>query len=158
MPFPLINGDYYSYADIQLRFNGLTFVGVKAINYKDNLGRAKVRGTASVPLGLTRGNYEASGDVEMYLSAWAVIMQTFGAVGAIRQIPFSVSITYGPNIGLPIPLVTDIIPAFYLGELDAPQSEGEDALTRKMTMHIPGQILWSGVPTLIETTTLQAVA
>lgn len=154
--FPLVNGVYYAYADIEFRAGGLLFAGLKAINYKDNLGRVKVRGTAMVSLGLTRGKYEASGDFSMYLDAAQLLIGTLGPNW--RQTPISASISYGPNPGLAVQLVTDIIPGFYIGELDASQSEGEDALVRKFTMHIPGQILWNGVPSIIETGTLQAVA
>ena len=156
---PLINGSYYAYADIEFRVDGLLFAGIKGINYKDSLSRVKVRGTASVPLGLTRGKYEATGDFEMYLDAANTMIAAIGGVlGGWRQIPIAASITYGPNPGMNLPLTTDIIPGFYIGDYDASNSEGDEPLTRKFTMHIPGQILWNGLPSLIEVTTLQAVA
>jgi hypothetical protein len=160
--FPLINGVYYSYSNIELHIGSaaqLQIAGVKTINYKDNLGRVKVRGTAMQPLGLTQGRYEANGDIEMYLDAFMLLVTTLGP--GWRQQPVQAVVTYGPGIPFPmptIPFVTDVIPGFYLGELDASQSEGEEALTRKFTMHIPGQILWGGVPSLIEPLVLAAVA
>lgn len=154
--FPLINGNYFAFPDIELRFDGLLFAGVKAINYDDSLSRAKVRGTASVPLGLTKGRYEAKGDIEFYLDAANLLITTLGP--GWRQVPGAISVTYGPNLGMNLPLVTDIIPAVYLGDLTASNSEGDDPLTRKFTLHIPGQILWNGLPSIIETSTLQAVA
>ena len=153
---PLINGNYFAFADIELRAQGLLFAGIKVVNYKDNLNRAKVRGSASVPLGLTKGRYEASGDIEMYLDAASTLITALGP--GWRQTPVSLSITYGPNLGMNIPLVTDIIPGAYLGEFDASNSEGDEPLVRKFTLHIPGQILWNGIPSIIETSTLQAVA
>lgn len=156
MIFPLINGVYYSYSNIELNVQGLQFAGVKAINYKDNLGRVKVRGTAMQPLGLTQGRYEANGDIELYLDAFALLTLTLGP--GWRQTPIVANITYGPNIGPVVPLVNDIIPGFYLGEVDASQSEGEEALTRKFTMHIPGQILWNGIPSILEPQVLAGVA
>jgi hypothetical protein len=129
---------------------------VKTINYKDNLGRVKVRGTAMQPLGLTQGRYEANGDIEMYLDAFMLMTQTIGP--GWRQQPVFAVINYGPNVGLALPIVTDEIPGFYLGEVDASQSEGEEALTRKFTMHIPGQILWGGVPSIFEPQVLASVA
>lgn len=156
---PLINGQYFSYADITFRVNGLMFAGCKAINYSDSLSRAKVRGTARVPLGLTAGRYEAKGDVEMYLDTFnTMILAAGGPVGGWRQIPIAASVTYGPNLGMNIPLVNDVIPGFYLGDLEMSNSESDDPLTRKFSMIIPGQILWAGVPSIIETSTLQAVA
>jgi hypothetical protein len=159
MIFPLINGVYYSYSNIELHigsFGELQIAGVKAINYKDNLGRVKARGTAMQPLGLTQGRYEANGDVELYLDAFMLLISTLGP--GWRQQPIQAVITYGPNPLLAIPFITDVIPGFYAGEVDASQSEGEEPLSRKMTMHIPGQILWGGVPSLIEPQSLAAVA
>ena len=155
---PLINGNYFAFSDIQLRVDGLLFAGVKSISYSDNLERAKVRGSASVPLGLTKGRYEAKGDVEMYLDAFTTMVSTVGGNVAWRQVPLAISITYGPNVGMNIPLVNDIIPGAYIGEVTAGNTEGDEPLTRKFTLHIPGQILWNGVPSLIETSTLSAVA
>jgi hypothetical protein len=155
---PLINGNYFAFADIEFRADGLLFAGCTTINYSDNLDRAKVRGTASVPLGLTKGRYEAKGDVEMYLDSFSTLIAALGGGVAWRQVPLAVSITYGPNLGMNLPLVTDIIEGFYIGEVTAGNSEGDGPLTRKFTMHIPGQILWNGLPSIIETSTLQAVA
>jgi hypothetical protein len=155
---PLVNGQYFAFTDITLRVNGLMFAGVKAVNYKDNLGRVKVRGSSAVPLGLTKGRYEANGDIEMYLDAFNTMVLALGAATPWRMIPFAISITYGPNVGMNLPLVTDIIPGAYLGEVDQSNGEGEDPISRKFTLHIPGQILWNGVPSIIDTSTLMAVA
>jgi hypothetical protein len=159
MIFPLVNGVYYSYSNIELHIGTageLQIAGVKTINYKDNLGRVKVRGTAMQPLGLTQGRYEANGDIELYLDAFTLLISTLGP--GWRQQPVQAVVTYGPNPLLSIPFVTDAIPGFYFGEVDASQSEGEEPLSRKFTMHIPGQILWGGVPSIIEPQILAAVA
>lgn len=153
---PLVNGQYFSYADITFQVNGLLFAGHKSINYKDSLSREKVRGAARVPLGLSAGRYEATGDFEMYLDAANLMVTTMGP--GWRQIPIVATISYGPNPGMNIPMVTDVIPGFYIGDYEASNSESDDPLSRKFTMHIPGQILWNGSPSIIETSTLQAVA
>ena len=49
----LVNGIYFSFVDITVRFDGLQLSAVKSINYKDSLGRNYVRGTSPIPLGLT---------------------------------------------------------------------------------------------------------
>lgn len=157
MLFPNGLGAFYSYSNIELSVNGLIFAGVKAINYKDNLGRQFVRGTAMQPLGMTQGRYEAHGDIELYLNAFLQLVTTVGP--GWRQTPITATITYGPNLAMaPLPFVVDVIPSFWLGEVDASQSESEDALTRKFTMHIPGQILWGLIPSILEPQILAAVA
>lgn len=34
--FPLINGNHYDYSDIEIKIKGVTYRGVKEINYKDS--------------------------------------------------------------------------------------------------------------------------
>ena len=137
---PLINGFYHAYADAEIVANGLPYGGVVAANYSDNLNRAKVRGTGSVPLGLTRGAYEAKGDVEMLLEAFAIMTTALGPFW--RQVPLIFNFSYVP-IGLsPIPLITDTVIG-YIGEVTFSGKVSDDALTRKFTLHIPGQILWN---------------
>ena len=157
MIFPTALGAFYSYSNIELSVNGLQFAGVKAINYKDTLGRQFVRGTAMQPLGMTQGRYEAHGDIEFYLEGFALLVTTLGP--GWRQVPLVATITYGPNLSmLPLPFIIDVIPGFFLGEVTADQGESEDALTRKMTMHIPTQIIWAEIPSILEPQILAAVA
>jgi hypothetical protein len=154
--FPNILGNYYSFSNCEFLVDGLIFAGIKTINYKDNLGRAKVRGTAMQPLGLTQGRYEANGDCEMYLDAFQLMITTMGP--GWRQRPFFATVTWGPVLGLALPLVVDEIPGFYIGEVDGSHTEGEEPMTRKFTMHIPGQILWGLIPSILEPQLLAAVA
>lgn len=156
MIFPQILGDYYSYQDIELTANGQQFAGVKAINYKDNLSRVKVRGTAIQPLGLTVGRYEANADLEMYNDAAQLLITSLGPNW--RRTPIFIQIIYGPKIGLALPLIVDEIPGCFIGEFEAANSEGEDPLTRRLTLHIPGQILWGGIPSIIEVAVFAALA
>lgn len=138
---PLVNGFYHAYADVELVANGLPYGGVVAINYEDNLNRAKVRGTGSVPLGLTRGAYEATADFEMLLEAFVIMTTALGPFW--RQVPLIFNISYIPLGIAPIPLVTDTIPGSYIGKVTQSGKVSDDALTRKFTLHIPGQILWN---------------
>lgn len=161
MIFPLVNGNYFSFQDVTLRINGLAFLGFKSLNYKDNLGREYVRGAARVPLGITAGRYEASLDFELFLPQANFLLTTLGP--GWRGLPNLVSVSYAPGLASLASAVsflaatTDIIPGVYFTELDASNSEGEGGLTRKFSGKIPGQILWNGVPSLIETNTIGAV-
>lgn len=150
---PLINGSFAAHADVEIVVNGLLFAGVAAIDYDDNLARAKVYGTASTPLGLTKGKYEATGSIELYLEAAQLLMVT---LGAWRQTPLVINISYVPVTFPAIP-VFDVIPQAFLGKQTSSSKVGDDAITRKFDLHIPGQILWSGLPSFIEVTALTAV-
>jgi len=147
-----VNGNAYAFCNIEL-WTPLPIAGIKAVNYKDSLGRKEVRGTLSVPIGTTRGNYTASGDIEFYLHAGVIAVTS---IPGWRQAQNTLVINYGPNdFGL---ITTDTIPVCFFTEYSADQSEGEDALTRKLGLMIPQQILWNGVPSIIEPFAFIAIA
>ncbi len=150
---PLINGFFHSFADVEVNANGLRFAGVVAIDYDDNLRRAMVYGTASTPLGLTKGQYEASGSIEFLLEAAQTLQLS---LGAWRQVPLVINVSYIPSGLTPILPVFDVIPGCYLGKVTQSGKLGDEALTRKFELYIPQQILWNGVPSFIETSTIGA--
>lgn len=166
--FPLINGNYFSWADVEIVYITATgvplpFVGVKALNYKDNQSKQKVRGTASVPIGLTKGKYDATGDMEMYLPQANLLITTIGP--GWKQTPLTIQASYVssgalglPAAGLPQPVITDTIPGVFLMEMAADQAESDEPLTRKFQLLIPGQILWNGIPSVVEPSILVAIA
>lgn len=150
-----VNGNYYSFADIETRITGIgtpltaaLFVGFQSINYSDKLGRAYVRGTQRMPLGASSGQYEAAGDFEMHKPQADTLIQLLGPNWRQISLTFTVSYsTVGP-LGLPgLPVSTDVINQAYLTDLDAPNADGVESLKRKFTMFIVGGINWAGVPT-----------
>lgn len=150
--FPLINGSYYSFADIEFRFEGFFFVGIKTIDYSDALGRSWVRGTARKPIGRTAGRYEAKGTVEFYKPAWDLLLLTLIPLGLVnggwRRTAFTVTVSYGSIAG-GLPATTDVLTGVTLNDVEASQSESEDPLTRKCTMMIQ-EVLWGGSPSIFE--------
>lgn len=158
--FPLINGDYYSFADVSFRFQGLYFTGIKSINYSDTLERNNVYGSARKPLGQSSGHYSAKGDVEFYKPAFDILVAAINAIGlpfgGWRQTSFTVTVSYSVP-GVELPTTTDLIIGVRLTDCEASQSEGADALTRKLTM-FPQEIMWNGVPSINEPLVLSAVA
>lgn len=149
--FELIPGNTFSFVNIET-YTPLPTAGIKRISYKDNLSRADVYGTGSVQIGLTRGKYKASGEIELYLSA---AIQAGWLTPGIRMVPRPLVITYGPNgNGL---MNVDTIPVCLIGDIDADNNEGDDPSTRKFSLIIPQQILWNGTPTIVETFTSIAI-
>jgi hypothetical protein len=165
--FPLINGNYFNWQDIEFTTatqtnQPLQMVGIKSINYKDNMSKQLVPGTSAVAIGVTKGKYRASGDLEMFLPQANLLITTMGPGWHQQSVNISVSyISSGPlgtpAAGLPQAVITDTFAAF-LVEMDASQSEGDDALTRKFTLLIPGLIFWNGIPPVIEPSLLVAIA
>jgi|SRR5271166_5622498 len=164
--FPLINGNYFSHPDIEVTVltpTPFVVAGVKSINYKDNLSKQFVYGTASQPIGVTKGKYEATGDIEFWLPQANLITSSMGP--GWKQIPVTITISYVssgplglPAPGLPQPVITDTIPGAFLMAVDQSSSEGDAPLSRKFTLKIAGQILWNGVPSLIEPLLAIAIA
>jgi hypothetical protein len=135
---PLINGVYWAFADIIFRAGPGQFYGCQSINYTDKLARQYVRGTHREPLGMTSGQYEATGDFEMYLPQADAFMSFLMAQGVglagYGQVAFTVTVSYqaAPE-GATLPTITDVIQAARITEVEAAQSEGLDALKRKFT-------------------------
>jgi hypothetical protein len=149
----IVNGIYFSFVDLVITMNAFQLSAVKSLNYKDSLGRNFVHGCSPIPLGLTTGHYEATGDIELYLPSATLIYST----PLWRTIPWAMTISYGPNVVAPLPFTTDVIPVLFLTELDAPQSDSEDAITRKFSFKIMTPILWNGVPGMVWTNNLGAI-
>jgi hypothetical protein len=166
--FPQVNGQYFSWSDVEATFTTptgqpFTFLGFKAINYKGSLSKQKVRGNAATPLGTTKGKYEATGDVELFLPQANLLITTMGPGWMQLPITFQVSyVSSGPGgvpaDGLPQSVITDTIPPCYLTEIDASQSESDEALTRKFTLTIPGVLKHNGIPDIVEPALLIATA
>jgi hypothetical protein len=149
----IVNGTYFSFVDLVINFDGLQLSAVKSINYKDSLGRNYVRGTSPIPLGLTTGKYEASFDMEIFLPSVPLITVNPGW----RQVPHVCTIAYGPNVVAPLPFTIDTIAGIWLKELDNPNSDSEDGITRKFAGMVTLPILYNGVPSIIWPSTIGAV-
>ena len=146
VPVPLINGDYPSFADIEISiFSGL-YAGIKSINYGHKLNRQYVRGTNREPIGMTSGQYEPTCDFEMYKPQADFLRTTLAAASVVpgqgyMQVPFTITIaTISPVLGV----ITDTIVAAYIVDEEAAYSEGMDALARKFTIMYQ-RLLYNGV-------------
>lgn len=146
IPIPLINGDFYSYADIEVSIVGLTvpvplgiYAGIKSINYGHKLGRAYVRGTNREPLGMSSGQYEPSADFEMFTPQANLFMAALGP--GYMQVPFSVVVNYTTT---QLGIVSDSIVGAYITEVSKSNSESVDATTVKFTL-MPQRILLNGL-------------
>ena len=149
----IVNGNFHAHVDVTLNFDGLQLSAVKSVNYKGSLSRKAVRGTSPIQLGTTTGFYTATGDMELYLASAALILTP-----GWMQVPHIMTVIYGPNVVVPLPLVTDVIAGIMLTEVDASSSDSEDAITRKFTFgQILIPILRNGVPDILWPATIPAV-
>ena len=140
---PLINGVYYAYADIEFAIGPGIYVGLKSINYGNKLQRQFVRGTNREPIGQTSGQYEPTLDFEIYLPQLDYLLSQLGDGYMQVSIP-AITVNYGTDPEtLPLDVIQDIIQGVRIMDIEASQSEGLDALTRKVTC-MPQRILLSG--------------
>ncbi len=128
--YPLINGHRFSYASIELNVFGMVFMGVKAINYSDKLTPGKARGTASMPLGRTRGDYESEASLELFkeeaiaFQARLVAIPPFG----VGEVPFVATIAYAELAG---PITVDVLSGCRVTSIADAHQQGTDPLTVK---------------------------
>ena len=150
MPGPIqINGNYYSFANVEVRVAGFLFLGIKSVNYGFKVGSQYVRGTAKLPLGLTSGQAEPRADFEMYLPSFNTMIQALGP--GYMQRKFNLTVSYGnplDNGGLVT--ITDSIQFAQITDNGADNSESIDASVRKVTL-MPLRMLFNGIPPVIDT-------
>ncbi len=150
----IVNGNYYSFADIETSLLGLSFVGFTAISYGDEVDIEYVYGAARNPIGTTAGNVKPKGSITFLLPAWNVLLGALQSsplaaqYGGWRRIPIDISVSYSAAAGLPT--VTDLIPGCRIKEVDADGSQGSKPLERKVMLFPSGQILWNGQPSILE--------
>lgn len=150
---PLVNGVMWSYADIIARAGPNQFLGFASINYTHKLARQYVRGTHREPLGMTSGQYEATGDFELYLpqaeSFRAFLISQGGGALGYMQVSFTFTVAYAaaPE-GAPLPALIDVLQGCRVTDDEASQSEGLDALKRKFTF-MAQRLIPNGSPAVL---------
>jgi hypothetical protein len=65
--YPKINGHVFDFSSIELTANGQIFLGVTEINSTQSLEPGIIRGTSAQKIGRTRGEYDSTGSMSMYL-------------------------------------------------------------------------------------------
>ena len=142
---PLVNGNYYSFANISWKVNGLFVLGIKSINYGHKVNSAFVRGTNALPLGITQGQYEPHADVEIFRPQWELLLASLAPTGVgYMEVSSDMTVTYGgglDNAGLPT--VTDQLIGCRITQVELSNADGVDASSVKLTI-MPLQIKLSG--------------
>ena len=150
----IVNGNYYSFADIEASVFNLSFVGFTAVEYGDEVDTELVYAAARNPVGATAGNIKPKFSITFLRPAWNTLLATLQGspeaeqYGGWRRIPINISVSYAAASGLPT--VTDIIPGVRFKDVDSSNSQGSKALEIKIVGQPSGQILWNGQPSVIE--------
>lgn len=134
-----INGRTYDWESIEITGPGGRIVGAQNVNYKDNAKSENVYGIGRYPLGRSRGNYEASGSLDMLRKDADALI---GALGAdyLGKADFTVSVSYANDGG---DVTTDTLVKAVVTEQDQGMDQGAKAAVMKFSLSME-KILWNG--------------
>jgi hypothetical protein len=95
IPYAIVNGSRHSPVSLELKFNGLLYVGFKSAQYSRKRSRAMAKGNSPDPLGKTRGTNVYTASVEFLIAEFNQLIRQMGP-GYGDQF-FSVTCTYTEN-------------------------------------------------------------
>lgn len=128
---PLINGNLYSFASIEIDVRGRKIKGIKDLSYDDGLDPGMARGTSPIPLGHTQGDYEANASMEMFRKDFDELATLLG--DGFGETEFPITVTYASR---GMPTVTDRLPAVRIKKVDNSNSQGNDPTAVKIELAI----------------------
>lgn len=139
--FPVINGTIHDFGSIEFEVNaGLLIVEVDTINYNNGMTSETVYGANAQPIGETRGQYAAAGNVTFTKRGAQKLRDNLGE-GWLDAV-FNVRVKYADTDG-DGPIV-DELRGVRLRTTDNAHSQGSAALKESFDMKI-NLILWNGV-------------
>jgi hypothetical protein len=124
--YPLINGHRYDWSSVVIKLGGIQYSGVRAINYKHSVDPGKLRGNRAQIIGATRGEYNAEGNIEIYLQEYDELTSQLvkNGKGYFEQF-FEMTVSYSEPESTP---VTDYLRGVRLSSSEKSGSEGSDPL------------------------------
>lgn len=130
--YPLINGNLFSFASVELTVDGRVFRGVKSVDYSQNLEPGEVRGTHAELLGRTRGDLKPSASMELFLEEANELLERLG--NGFMERSFSGVVAYEePGSGK---IRTDELVGCRIKGTSDSHSQGTDGLTRKFDLSL----------------------
>jgi hypothetical protein len=143
--YPLINGVRMDFSSINFAPIGARIVGIKSINYEDELNPGIVRGTSAQVIGRTRGEYNATFDFEIYREDWLDLcialsklttasgLSPSGTAPGIYEVSFPITVAYAETPASPVQ--TDTLLGSRLKKAAASNSSSSEALSLKVEGH-----------------------
>ncbi len=128
---PKVNGNYYSFASIEIDVKGRKIKGITDISYDDGLDPGMARGTSPIPLAHTQGDYEANASMEMFRKDFDELVTLLG--DGYGEVEFPITATYASR---GMPTVTDRLPAVRIKKVDNSNSQGNDPTKIKLELAV----------------------
>lgn len=96
---PLINGQEYSWGDIQCAIAGVVLVGIRGIEYTDEQEMEEIYGAGNRPVARGYGRISCTGKITL-LEKEARAIQSSAIDGRLQSIaPFDIIVSYVPTNG-----------------------------------------------------------
>jgi hypothetical protein len=128
--YPEYNGNRFSWASIQIRFNGKRYIGVKSLKCSQELEPEMVYGTSAQPIGRTQGDLKPDASLEMYTAEADALIDDLGDGYMEKEFDIHVAFQEGAKIS------TRVLKKCRLKKVDESHSRGTDALTTTFDLSV----------------------
>ncbi len=131
-PYPLINGNSFSWPSAEIIIGTFRQLGITSINYKRGLKMSTVYGAGSNPISFTQGQAELSGDFEMLLNQYQLMVVDLGD-GWMSRTLGDIVVSYDEPSGSLLTIVHTLIGVRVTDVDEGIQSSSTDAAVVKLT-------------------------
>jgi hypothetical protein len=131
-PYPLVNGNAFGWASAEIILGVFRQLGITSINYKRGLKTSIVYGAGSNPIAFTQGQAELSGDFEMLLNQYQLMVQDLGD-GWMSRTLGDIVVSYDEPSGDLLTIVHTLIGVRVTDVDEGIQSSSTDAAVVKLT-------------------------
>lgn len=140
-----INHVNYDWESIQIVTPGGVLLGAVSVTYKDEAKVENVYGKGRVALGRARGNYSASGSLDVLRDSFNRLTASLGA-DFLGKKDFTVIVSYANDGGS---TCTDTLQGAVITADDASMNQGDKEAKVKMELSIE-KILWDGLEPVVQ--------
>lgn len=141
--YPLVNGNRYSWASVEIAVNNLRLKGVKELSFKNGLEPGEMRGTGPQKLGRTRGDLKPEAAITLYMQEFYALQAALGE--GYMEVEFGIVASFSDRNQ---PIVTVEIIGCRIKSEDHSFSQGTDALTVKCDLDVM-MVITNGVKPII---------
>lgn len=139
----MINGIVYDYESMKLMLPSGRSITVENINFKDKKDDEVINGVDNLPVGIGRGKYDGSVDIDLGVFEFELFNTFCASFGGIYNHPPIPIIVIWANTNQP-PIQREITAIFR--EIDEGGKKGDKNIVTKLKGKITAPIIRNGVP------------